>query len=266
MIERKDYIMKWVRFQAPGVEAAYGILEGEIIHQIEGSMMGEYKKNGETFARKDVKLLVPCEPTKIFCIGANYVAHIKELGMEIPDRPSTFMKPITCAIANGENVVIPEEATRVDYEGELGIVIKNVVKRATPEEAKNSILGVTACNDVTERDLMKWPFQLTYGKSFDTFAPIGPFIDTEIDPDDTIVRTYLNGEKMQEDYTSKTVFKPSVLLSYLSQVITFYPGDIIMTGTPYNVQPMKDGDVVEIEIEGMGERLVNTVYDPKVHT
>lgn len=228
-------------------------------------MMGEYKKNGETFARKDVKLLVPCEPTKIFCIGANYVAHIKELGMEIPDRPSTFMKPITCAIANGENVVIPEEATRVDYEGELGIVIKNVVKRATPEEAKNSILGVTACNDVTERDLMKWPFQLTYGKSFDTFAPIGPFIDTEIDPDDTIVRTYLNGEKMQEDYTSKTVFKPSVLLSYLSQVITFYPGDIIMTGTPYNVQPMKDGDVVEIEIEGMGERLVNTVYDPKVH-
>ena len=112
---------------------------------------------------------------------------------------------------------------------------------------------------------MKWPFQLTYGKSFDTFAPIGPFIDTEIDPDDTIVRTYLNGEKMQEDYTSKTVFKPSVLLSYLSQVITFYPGDIIMTGTPYNVQPMKDGDVVEIEIEGMGERLVNTVYDPKVH-
>ena len=161
--------------------------------------------------------------------------------------------------------MIPEEATRVDYEGELGIVIKNVVKRATPEEAKNSILGVTACNDVTERDLMKWPFQLTYGKSFDTFAPIGPFIDTEIDPDDTIVRTYLNGEKMQEDYTSKTVYKPSVLLSYLSQVITFYPGDIIMTGTPYNVQPMKDGDVVEIEIEGMGERLVNTVYDPKVH-
>lgn len=179
------------------------------------------RKTAKPLPGKDVKLLVPCEPTKIFCIGANYVAHIKELGWRFLTAPSTFNDP-NCA-ANGENVVIPEEATRVDYEGELGIVIKNVVKRATPEEAKNSILGVTACNDVTERDLMKWPFQLTYGKSFDTFAPIGPFIDTEIDPDDTIVRTYLNGEKMQEDYTSKTVFKPSVLLSYLSQVITFYP-------------------------------------------
>ena len=257
--------MKFVRFQAPDMTVASGILEGNIIWQINGSIYGEYEKNGNHYIRKDVKLLPPCEPTKIFCIGSNYVDHIKELGLEIPERPATFMKPVTCAIASGDYIVIPEVATRVDYEGELGIVIKDIVHKATSEEAKAKILGVTACNDVTERDLMKWPLQLTYGKSFDTFAPIGPFIDTEIDPDDTIVRTYLNGVKVQEDYTSKTVFKPSALLAYLSQVITFYPGDIIMTGTPFNVQPISDGDIVEVEIGGMGERLVNPVWDSRVY-
>lgn len=256
--------MKFVRFQAPGEAPASGILEENIIWTISGSIYGTYEKTEKKYDRKNVKLLPPCEPTKIFCIGSNYVDHIKELGLEIPERPATFMKPVTSAIASGDEIVIPVAATRVDYEGELGIVIKEVVSKATPEEAKEKILGVTACNDVTERDLMKWPLQLTYGKSFDTFSPMGPFIDTEVDPDDTIVRTYLNGVKMQEDYTSKTVFKPSVLLSYLSQVITFYPGDVIMTGTPFNVQPMKDGDIVEVEIEGMGERLVNAVRDDRI--
>lgn len=257
--------MKWLRFKAPDAEPAYGILEGDIIRQISGSMYGEYGLTGVSYARRDVEVLTPCEPTKIFCIGSNYVDHIKELGLEIPERPATFMKPVTAAVPSGGRIVIPGVADRVDYEGELGIVVKDVVHAITPEEARSHILGVTACNDVTERDLMKWPLQLTYGKSFDTFAPFGPFIDTDVDPDNTIVRTYLNGEKVQEDYTSKVVFKPTFLLSYLSQAITFYPGDIIFTGTPFNVLPMKDGDVVEVEIEGMGERLVNTVYDATLH-
>ncbi len=253
--------MKWVRFQAKQRQPAYGILDGSTIRQISGSMYSSYQETGECFPREEVKLLVPCEPTKLFCIGSNYVDHIKELGLEIPERPATFMKPVTCAIPSGENIIIPPSAQRVDYEGELGIVIRDVTCRVTPEQAKEHIFGVVACNDVTERSLMKWPLQLTYGKSFDTFAPIGPFIETEIDPDNTVVRTYLNGKKVQEDETAKTVFKPSVLLSYLSQVITFYPGDVILTGTPFNVLPMKDGDLVEVEIEGMGERLSNPVCE-----
>lgn len=256
--------MRWVRFQAPGAAPAYGLLEGDEICQISGSMFGDYEKTGVRFPRSAVALLVPCEPTKIFCIGSNYVDHIKELGLEIPDRPATFMKPVTAAIPSGADIVIPPQATRVDYEGELAIVVRDVVSRVTPQQAKGHILGVTACNDVTERDLMKWPLQLTYGKSFDTFAPMGPFIDTEVDPDDTVVRTYLNGELVQQDHTAKTVFKPSALLSYLSQVITFYPGDVIFTGTPFHVLPMKDGDVVEVEIGGMGERLINPVRGPLV--
>lgn len=254
--------MKFLRFKTKDGNH-YGILEGDIIYQVEGSIYGDYKESGKTYKRSEVKLLPPCEPTKIFCIGSNYISHIQEMGWAMPEVPASFMKPITCMVASGDYIDVPKIATRVDYEGEVAIVVKDLVRNVTAEDAKKHILGVAASNDVTERDMVKAPLQLTFGKSFDTFCPIGPFIDTEVDPDNTTVRTYLNGKLVQEGETAKTVFCPSKLLAFLSQAITFYPGDVILTGTPGNVLPIKEGDTVEIEVGGMGERLSNPVRNAK---
>ncbi len=257
--------MKFVRFNKTADQAVYGILEGELITEIEGSIYGDYQKTNNVYPVQSVKLLAPCEPGKIFCIGLNYPDHIAELGYDTPVKPANFMKPNSSIVGTDENIIIPEIAEQVDYEGELAVVIKDKIKNVTPEQAKKHILGVTPLNDVTERVLSFTPSLVTYSKAFDTFTAFGPVIDTDIDPDDTAVRTYLNGEKVQEGKTKMTIFSPSYIVSFVSQGITLYPGDVISTGTPAGVQAVKDGDRIEVEIEGLEQRLVNMVYDLKKH-
>jgi len=188
-----------------------------------------------------------------------------EIGKKVPEVPSMFMKPLTTIINPYENIIYPEVAKQVDYEGEMTIIIKDKIHNVSVENALEHIIGVTPFDDVTERIMGFDQELLTYCKSFDTFASFGPVIVTEINPDDTIVRTYLNGEKVQEGFTKDMVFNCSQIVSYVSKCMTLYPGDIISTGTPVHVLPMKDGDKVEIEINGIENRLTNFVYDPKVH-
>ncbi len=256
--------MKFIRFETEAGQTSYGILEGNQIEVIVGSIYDAYEKTGEMVSINEVKLLAPCEPGKIFCIGLNFPDHIEELGYETPVKPANFLKPNSSIVSTEEAIEIPKHVEQVDYEGELAIVIKDEIKYVTPEEAKKHILGVTPLNDVTERVLSFTPSLVTYCKAFDTFTPFGPIIDTEIDPDAAIVRTYLNGEKVQEGNTETMVFKPSEIVSFLSQGMTLYPGDVISTGTPSGVRSMKDGDQVEIEIEGIKERLVNYVVDTRL--
>ncbi len=254
--------MQIVRYKKDG-DVFYGSLNGNKINRIEGSIYDKYEVTSETAEVGDVKLLYPCEPTNLYCVGLNFKAHIAELDLPTPELPANFMKPVTGVVNPGEAIVIPAVANRVDYEGEMALVIKNKIKNVSVEDAKQHILGITPLNDVTEREMSYNSTQVTYSKSFDTFTSFGPVLDTDIDPDNATVRTYLNGEKVQEGNTSDLLFNAAYIVSYFSQSRTLFPGDIISTGTPYNVKPMKDGDVVEIEIDGIELRCVNPVEDPK---
>lgn len=205
-----------------------------------------------------VKLLAPCVPSKVVCQGLNYRSHIPELGFTEPAWPLIFIKPSTALIGPGEAIILPRFSTRVDYEGELGIVIGRKARDVAESRAGDYILGYTCFNDVTERDQQKADVQWTRAKSYDTFAPLGPWIETELDPADLKVETYLNGERRQSGRTSQLIFGISRLVSFISGVMTLLPGDVIATGTPSGVGPMAPGDVVEVTIDGVGT-LRNTV-------
>jgi len=201
---------------------------------------------------EEISLLSPVNPSKIVSVGLNYRDHARELGMAIPSEPVIFIKPSTAVIGPGESIVYPSSSTRVDYEAELGVVIKDRIKNISVEEAADHIAGYTCVNDVTARDLQKRDVQWSRAKSFDTFAPIGPWIETDLDPADLRVRSYLNGELKQDSRTSKFIFTVPELIKFISSVMTLLPGDIIATGTPSNIGPMNPGDEVSVEIEGIG--------------
>ena len=250
--------MKYARFEYRGDER-YGAVQGEELLELDGSILGDAKETGRRYQISAVKLLPPILPTKIVCIGQNYLEHIREIGATPPTQPLYFLKPPSSLIGTGDSIIYPRNATRVDYEGELAVVIKKSMKDVPNEKAKEYILGYSCFNDVTERDLVtKAPLNLTLGKSFDTFGAFGPYIVTDLDPDNLQIRTYLNGELMQDDNTSECVFNVQTVLSYLSQCLTLCPGDIVITGTPKGIAPMKPGDLVEVEIEKIG-RLSNMV-------
>lgn len=255
--------MQFVRFENKSKEICYGTIEGEKITQIEGSIFGKYVLTDVLYRIDDVELLYPCVPQNLYCVGLNFAAHIQELDLPTPEKPANFMKPVTGVVNPGEAICRPKVTKRVDYEGEMALVIKDKIKNVTPEEALQHVLGVTPLNDVTERMMSYNSTQVTYSKSFDSFTSFGPVIDTDIDPENAIVRTYLNGDKVQEGYTSDFVFSCAHIVSYFSQGRTLYPGDIISTGTPSNVQPMMAGDIVEVEIEGIELRCINPVEDEK---
>lgn len=206
----------------------------------------------------DVKLLAPVEPSKIVLVGLNYAEHARELNMEIPLEPVIFIKPPTTVIGPGEKIVYPGSAGRVGYEAELAIVIKDTVKHVTREDALDHVAGYTCLNDVTARDLQKKDGQWTRSKTFDTFSPIGPWIETELDPSDVAIRSYLNGELKQDSRTSDLIFDVPKLIEFISSIMTLLPGDVISTGTPPDVGFMNPGDEIVIEIEGIG-RLTNYV-------
>jgi 2-keto-4-pentenoate hydratase/2-oxohepta-3-ene-1,7-dioic acid hydratase in catechol pathway len=197
-------------------------------------------------------------PTKIIAIGLNYLDHAKELKMEIPDHPLIFMKPPTSVIGNGDAIILPPQTKELNYEGELAVVIKEKVRNVSKDEARRFISGYTCANDVTARDLQRIDGQWTRAKSFDTFCPLGPRIVSDIDPKNLSIITRVNGVVRQNSNTTNMIFDVFELVSFISEIMTLLPGDVIVTGTPPGVGAIEVGDVVEVEIEGIGV-LTNTV-------
>jgi len=243
--------MKFVRFRVQD-RVSYGIQEEGFVREITGSIFGDFQVKPPKYPLGEVRLLAPVEPSKILCVGLNFRDHIAELGDPTPQVPSHFLKSPTSLIGPGDEVVFPRVARRVDYEGELAAVIKDKTKDVPEAEALGHVLGYTCFNDVTERELTRVQGQLTRSKGFDTFGPLGPCIATDLDPTRLTVQTYLNGRRVQEGYTGNMVFSIAFLVSYLSQCMTLYPGDVISTGTPGGIGPMQVGDTVEVIIEGIG--------------
>ncbi len=194
------------------------------------------------------------KPTKIVAVGLNYRNHAKELGMNTPHHPLLFIKPTTTIISDEETILLPEQSKRVDYEAELALVIKKTAKDIEEKDALKYVEGFTCLNDVTARDLQKLDTQWTRAKSFDTFCPIGPILvkPDEIDPNNVNIKLYLNGELRQDSSTKEFIFKVEYLISFISKIMTLNPGDIITTGTPPGIGPMKSGDIVEVNIGGVG--------------
>ncbi|MFH1665005.1 MAG: fumarylacetoacetate hydrolase family protein [Candidatus Omnitrophota bacterium] len=211
-----------------------------------------------TLASGEVSLLAPVEPSKVVSVGLNYRDHALELGMAVPAEPVIFIKPSTAVIGPDAAIVYPEQSARVDYEAELGVVIKDRIRGVTAKEALEHVKGYVCVNDVTARDLQKKDIQWTRAKSFDTFAPIGPWVETDLDPADIRIRSYLNGKLKQDSRTSEFIFSVPELIEFISGIMTLYPDDVIATGTPPNVGAMEPGDEIVIEVEGIG-RLRNYV-------
>lgn len=259
--------MRIVRFAAQG-RVKYGVLEGDIIRSLRGSPFARpgipdysLRFDGNIHELSKARLLAPCIPSKLVCLGVNYRSHAEETKLPIPPLPLIFLKPSTSVIGPDDNIILPSlPKRRVDYEAELGVVIGKRTKNATQESAMDYILGYTCVNDVSERYAQRDDGQWTRAKSFDTFAPLGPWIETEINPDDLKIETRLNGETRQSARTSDLIFRVAELVSFISGIMTLLPGDVIATGTPSGIGRMNPGDVVEIEIEKIGT-LRNSVVD-----
>jgi 2-keto-4-pentenoate hydratase/2-oxohepta-3-ene-1,7-dioic acid hydratase in catechol pathway len=191
-------------------------------------------------------------PTKIVAVGRNYADHAKELGNEAPAEPIIFLKPPSAVLAPGGTIVRPAISQRVDFEGELAIVIGAQAKNVRAADWRSVVQGFTCANDVTARDIQKKDVQFTRGKSFDTFLPLGPHVETELDPSHLRIQTRVNGETRQDGNTEQMIFKCDFLIEFITSVMTLFPGDVILTGTPAGVGPLNAGDVVEVEIEGIG--------------
>jgi len=243
-----------------GNKRGYGLLDKEEIRKIRGDVFGEFQIGPRVEALGEAILLAPCEPGKIVAVGLNYRDHAEEVGARIPETPLLFLKPSTAVIGPSEKILYPEMSSQVDYEGELGVVIGKVSRKISVESARSHIFGYVCFNDVTARDLQKKDRQWTRAKGFDTFAPIGPWITTGLDPCDLKIETFLNGDLKQSSNTKNLIFNCDELVSFISQVMTLMPGDIIATGTSSGIGPMKIGDRVGVVIEGIGT-LINTVAE-----
>ena len=227
-------------------------LKGDVLDYFNADIHAILDDIVESHSLEDIELESPVEPSKIVCIGLNYTDHAKEMNEELPDKPTIFIKPSTAINKTNNIIIYPKISSRVDYEGELGVVIGKTAKQVTPEEADDNIFGYTVINDVTARDFTLGDGQWTRGKSCDGFAPIGPYVETELDPLNQSIVTKVNGEIRQNSSTSKMIFSPQEILSYVSQTMTFNPGDIIATGTPPGVGPMEADSIVEVTIKDIG--------------
>ena len=245
--------MKIVRYQSDGNEPKYGWMLDDKVGEIEGDVFGEYRRREAKAPVAELKLLAPCEPSKILCVGRNYVEHARELGNDVPKVPLIFLKPPSSIISNGEHIILPPQSTQVEHEAELVVVIGRRAKNVTAETAREYIFGYTIGNDVTARDLQKTDDQWTRAKGFDTFCSFGPWIDTEFDASDAVVTCRVNGQMRQMASTRDMVFNVVTLVAYISSVMTLEPGDVLFTGTPAGVGELKNGDVVDVEIEGLGK-------------
>jgi 2-keto-4-pentenoate hydratase/2-oxohepta-3-ene-1,7-dioic acid hydratase in catechol pathway len=245
--------MRIVRYQTQnGKKPKYGWLLGDKVGEIGGNVFGRYRRDEAETPLAEVKLLAPSEPSKIVCVGRNYVEHAKELGNEVPKVPLIFLKPPSSIINPDDTVLLPPQSAQVEHEGELVVVIGKRGRHITAANAKKHILGYTIGNDVTARDLQRTDDQWTRAKGFDTFCPFGPWIDTEFDPADSVVTCRVNGQMRQMASTRDMVFNVGMLIAYVSSIMTLESGDLIFTGTPAGVGELKNGDEVVVEIEGLG--------------
>jgi 2-keto-4-pentenoate hydratase/2-oxohepta-3-ene-1,7-dioic acid hydratase in catechol pathway len=256
--------MRIIRFLDKDGSPRYGWVLEDKVGVIIGTPFDAFRRATAELPLEGLTLLPPAVPSKIVCIGRNYVAHAKELGNDVPEVPLLFLKPPSSIIANGETIVLPPQSQQVEHEAELGVVIGKRGRWLDPDSAKDHILGYTIANDVTARDLQKRDGQWTRGKGFDTFCPFGPWIETEFDPADAVVSCTVNGELRQMGSTRDMVFSVRQLIAYISSVMTLEPGDLILTGTPAGVGALKDGDEVAVSIEGLGE-LRNRVQAEPAH-
>ncbi|WP_199038296.1 fumarylacetoacetate hydrolase family protein [Glycomyces salinus] len=244
---------------------SFAVLEGEgpgaTAAEIEGHPFAQIKMTGQRWALEDVRLLAPILPSKVVCVGRNYAEHAAELGNEVPDEPLIFIKPSTSIIGPGEAVRIPAVSDQVEHEAELAVVVGLPGARGIDKDtAAASIFGYTCANDVTARDLQRKDVQFTRAKGFDSFCPLGPWIETDFDPGDAEIRCEVGGEVRQLGSTKDMVFDPATLISYISQVMTLLPGDVVLTGTPAGVGPLQSGETVSVSVAGIGE-LSNKVID-----
>jgi 2-keto-4-pentenoate hydratase/2-oxohepta-3-ene-1,7-dioic acid hydratase in catechol pathway len=235
-----------------GVTADGGIHDDTTVTPISGHPFGSFEASGPAVPYADVRLLAPVLPSKIIAVGKNYAAHAKEMGGDVPTEPVIFLKPSTSVIGPGDRIALPLQSERVEHEAELAVVISRLCSEVPIKRVPEVILGYTCANDVTARDLQKKDRQFARAKSFDSFCPIGPAIVAGFDPSGSTIETRVNGAKRQSAPISDMVFSPAFLVAYISRMMTLLPGDIILTGTPAGVGPLAAGDVVEVEIEGVG--------------
>jgi len=245
--------MRIIRYQIKNEAPKYGWMLDDKVGEIEGDLFGSYKRKEAQTPLAEVSLLPPSQPTKIVCVGRNYVDHAKELGNEVPKIPLIFMKPPSSIIATGEAIILPPQSKQVEHEAELVAVIGKRGRHIATEQASEYIFGYTVGNDVTARDLQKIDELWTRAKGFDTFCSFGPWIDTDFDPSDAVVTCRVNGQMRQMASTRDMVFNVSVLIAYVSSIMTLEPGDLLFTGTPAGVGVLEDGDVVDVEIEGLAK-------------
>ncbi|HEY2385140.1 MAG TPA: fumarylacetoacetate hydrolase family protein [Terriglobia bacterium] len=244
-------ITRYVRFAAEG-RTSYGILEDATVRELRGDLFSGAGPSGKEFKSSEVQLLAPCEPSKILAVGRNYKSHIADRGLEPAKEPGIFWKPSSCLIGTEENIVIPEGAHNVHYEAELVVVIGKKGKDIPVAGAAGHIFGITAGNDVSERDWQKNDLQWFRAKGSDTFGGLGPCIVQGLNYNDLLVQSRLNGEVVQSQRTADLIFPVDTIVNYVSRFVTLVPGDIIYTGTPGTTKAMKPGDVIEIEVEGVG--------------
>ncbi len=256
--------MRIIRYQSRDGTAHYGWILENAVGRIEGDPFGEFRRLETDESLEKVRLLAPVTPGKILCVGRNYVAHAREHGAEVPDLPLLFLKPPTSVIGPGDKIVLPPQSEQVEHEAELGVVIGKRGRWIAPEQAMEYISGYTIGNDVTARDLQRRDGQWTRSKGFDTFCPLGPWIQTDFDPADALVTCHVNGEMRQMASTRDMVFSVRQLIAFASSIMTLEPGDILLTGTPAGVGPLLPGDVVKAGIEGLGE-LENSVIAEPIH-
>ncbi len=237
-------------------KARYALLRDQRVFPLPGDYSFEPVERFDEAAALDVsevKLLAPVVPSKIVCVGRNYREHAAELGNKMPEEPLLFLKAPSAVIATGDEIELPGASQQVEHEGELGVVIGRVARKISETaDPLSYVFGYTCVNDVTARDLQRKDVQFTRGKSFDTFCPVGPWIETDLDPTTATVQTRLNGELKQKGNTADMAFPVAFLIRYISEIMTLYPGDLIATGTPAGVSRMKDGDTVEVEVTGIG--------------
>ena len=253
--------MRIVRYSRKG-DVGFGILEGETVAEISPHPFAAFEYTGQRFPTGEVRLLAPVLPSKVVAVGRNYAEHAREMGHEVPTDPVIFLKPSTSVIGPDDAIVRPEGVGRVDYEGELAVIVGKLVRRLGSAEAIQAVLGFTCANDVTARDLQRSDVQWTRGKGFDTFCPLGPWIETDLDSSDLAVHTLVNGEPRQQARTSQLEHGVADLLAFVSRVLTLLPGDVLLTGTPAGVGPLEVGDRVEVEIEGIGVLANEVVAEP----
>jgi len=254
--------MKIVRFRWQG-GVYWGILEGETIFALEGDIYGKFDRGKEMCQLREVKLLAPAEPKNGVACGRNYLDHIKEMGWPVPEEPNLFFKPVNTVIGPEDDIIFPSPSKDLRYEAELCLVIKKLAKNVPEEKARDYVLGYTCGNDVTAIDLFEKDKILARAKGFDTAGPLGPCLVTDIDPHNLAIKGRVNGETRQDSHTSLMIFSVSRLISVITAFMTLYPGDVVWTGTPKGgASPIKVGDVIEVEVEGIGV-LKNKLVAPK---